>query len=265
MFLSLSSHLWKGIQHPFVILRHLKSRASAFLAVLFPRFSSFRSGIADSNGDGLSDFWEKANNGGELFDANFDPLADPDADRWTNAQEAVAGTDPLKPNPPTGFVQVKITHKPAVYTAPTNGDPPTLITPESFTARWPTVVGKQYTLESSATLDGAAWSKVGIPRLANGTELSIDIAAPLAGGAFPDRLFWRVVIADRDDDFDTLTNYEESIIGSKPYSWDSDGDSIGDTAEYDLYHTSSISRDTDLDGVSDFDEIMRNFMLLCYS
>ena len=50
--------------------------------------------IVDTNDNGLSDIWEKQHNDNELFSETFDPQVDLDADGWTNAQEAAAGTDP---------------------------------------------------------------------------------------------------------------------------------------------------------------------------
>ncbi|MGD9419418.1 MAG: hypothetical protein Q7R22_010780, partial [Verrucomicrobiota bacterium JB025] len=51
--------------------------------------------IVDVNGNGMSDVWEREFNDGELFDEGFDPLADPDADGWTNVEESIAGTGPF--------------------------------------------------------------------------------------------------------------------------------------------------------------------------
>jgi hypothetical protein len=218
------------------------------------------SAIVDANSNGVSDLWEKKYNSGNLFPATFDPLADLDGDGWKNFDEATAGTNPFMANPPTGIVKVNLRHIPAVYSTPTNGSPLTLITAESYRAEWPTIIGKQYTLLSSTSLSTQSWTNVGYPRVGDYTNVvAIGITASLPGGASPDRLFWRVIVHDRDDDFDTLTNTEESIIGSNAYSWDSDGDSIGDAAEYNIHRSNPNSRDSDSDGVSDKDEILANF------
>ena len=79
-----------------------KLRAFRYFSILaFQLFSiSPLAAILDTNTNGMSDLWEKQHNNGELYPATFIPTADPDEDGWSNATEAVAGTDPFEPNPP---------------------------------------------------------------------------------------------------------------------------------------------------------------------
>lgn len=70
--------------------------------------------ILDTNNNGVSDFWERDFHNGSLFDGYFDLQSDTDADGWTNAQEAAAGTNPFDPNPPDGMIRPDIIHTPAV-------------------------------------------------------------------------------------------------------------------------------------------------------
>jgi len=127
--------------------------------------------IIDTNSNTLSDLWEKSFNNNQLFPntANYLPQADPDKDTWTNAQEAEAGTNPFNSNPPLGLVRLKITTIPAVYyTSPETGLL-TLATPTAFVVKWPTLVGKQYTLLFSSDLSPGSWLPVGTPVIGQGT------------------------------------------------------------------------------------------------
>lgn len=186
--------------------------------------------IIDTNSNTLSDLWEKAFNGNQLFPAtaNFLPLADPDKDTWTNAQEAEAGTNPFNSNPPLGLVRLQITTIPAVYhTSPETGQL-TLTTPAAFVVNWPTLVGKQYTLHVSTDLSPGSWLTVGTPMLGDGNSVNFPIAPTYEDGSTPDKLFWRVAINDLDSDGDGLTDHEESKLGTDPNSIDSDADGLLD-------------------------------------
>jgi RHS repeat-associated protein len=58
-----------------------------------------------------------------------------------------------------------------------------------------------------------------------------------------------------DSDGDGLTDDEEAQIGSDPYNWDTDYDSISDYDEVRVYGTAWWTWDTDGDNVSDYDEL----------
>jgi len=58
-----------------------------------------------------------------------------------------------------------------------------------------------------------------------------------------------------DWDGDGIPNYLEAIYGTDPYKKDTDGDGISDYDEINIYKTDPLSKDTDRDGLSDFDEI----------
>ena len=182
--------------------------------------------IVDTNNNGVSDIWEKHYNNGNLI-ANLDPQADSDRDGWTNIQEAAAGTNPFDPNPPDGFIRPDIVHIPATYSSGTNGDPG-ILTPETITLTWPTLTGKQYTLHYSPDLSEGSWQPVEAPYIGNGNSTQYGIPLTQPDGSTPDKLFWRVAVGDIDTDGDSLSNYEESILG-----------------------TNSNNRDTDLDGIAD--------------
>lgn len=206
--------------------------------------------IVDTNNNGVSDFWERAQNNGELFPATFDPQADSDSDGWTNAQEAAAGTDPFDPNPPDGLIRPEITHIPAVLGGPDENGIPVLGSPEAVTVTWPTLVGKQYTLLFSPDLSEGSWIPVGDPFIAYGGVCKYDFYEVSAA----DKCFWRVSVGDVDSDSDGLTNHEEFELGTSSSDSDSDGDGLPDAQEVTL-GTAPNNSDTDSDGVSDAEEV----------
>ena len=64
-----------------------------------------------------------------------------------------------------------------------------------------------------------------------------------------------VLDCDEDLDGDGLTNIEETAIGTNVIYIDTDGDSLSDYDETNVYNTNPLKEDTDEDGVSDAKEI----------
>ena len=178
------------------------------------------SAILDTNSNGISDLWERAYNGGELFpstDFPYGPQDDPDGDGWTNEQEAAAGTNPFDPNPPDGIIRPDIVHIPAVW-IDTNFDeiPDTIDTPEAITVTWPQIPGKSYTLLFSPDL--VDWLPVGEAFIGSETEQVYNFPLSQIEGQDPppDKQFWRVKVEDVDSDGDGLTDAEEYKLGTDP-------------------------------------------------
>ncbi len=195
----------------------------ALLCATLPAFA-----FLDANNNGLSDLWERAYNNGQLFGTSFDPQADADGDGWTNAQEAGAGTNPFYSNPPEGIVRPQLTNIPAVWSEPDENGDSVIVTPASMFMEWQTIPGKQYTLLYSPDL---------IEWLAVPNETFIGSGSIRGYGIelTDDKLFWRLKIEDVDSDGDGLSDSEEYALG-----------------------TDSATRDTDHDGVSDWDELVEN-------
>jgi hypothetical protein len=200
--------------------------------------------ILDTNDNGVSDFWEREFNNGNLFDEFFEPHGDSDADGWTNAQEAEAGTNPFDPNPPDGMIRPVTDYVPAVIVEE-NGVPD-VKTPEAVKVTWPTLAGKQYTMYFSPDLTQGSWLPVGSPFIAQGgvseygfQELSVA-----------DKRFWRVAVEDIDEDSDGLTNHEEFLSGTNPMIADTDGDTLSDHVEM-IEGTDPNHADVDYDGMED--------------
>lgn len=221
-----------------------KLRALRYFSILaFQLFSIFPlAAILDLNNNGMSDVWEEQYNNGELYPATFLPSNDPDEDGWSNATEAVAGTDPFEPNPPDGIVVTQL--------EPTQ-------TQGGYTITWPTIVGKRYRLQASYELD--AWFSVGNSIFATGSSHSMGISAAQPDSTVPPKIFWRIIVADVDDDNDSLTNAEEYQLGTNPASYDANvlslfADIDGDGLTYYEERAKGLSpllSDTDGDGVYD--------------
>ena len=163
------------------------------------------SAILDTNSNGLSDLWERAYNGGDLF-ASMNPLTDDDSDGWTNAQEAAAGTSPFDANPPDGLIRPETNHIPEVLG----------VSPEVIQVTWPQIPGKSYTVFFSPDL--VDWLPVGETFIGSETEQVYNFPlSPTEGQPTPpDKQFWRIKIEDVDSDGDGLTDAEEHDLGTDP-------------------------------------------------
>ena len=185
--------------------------------------------MVDTNNNGVSDIWEKTYNNEQLF-TTFDPNADPDGDGWTNAREAIAGTDPFNPTPAIGFPQPDLTHIAAVYGVDEN-NAPVLQTPEGFFVHWGTEIGKQYTLFGSPDLSPGSWFPIDDPIVAMNREMQIGLSPAYTDGSLPPILFWRTAVNDVDSDGDGFTNYEEYLMHTNPEIADHDADGLPDLWE----------------------------------
>jgi uncharacterized protein (DUF1800 family) len=134
--------------------------------------------------------WERAHPG--LLSSD-----DSDADGFTNAEEAAAGTNPL-----SGADHPKITCE-------RNG--------EAKELRWQGVIGKDYRIEQwNPTLN--EWSEVA-RRVATGGTLVHTIESGAPSG------FFRIRVGDVDEDGDGLSAWEEAMLGFSDGSMRSSGDS----------------------------------------
>lgn len=60
---------------------------------------------------------------------------------------------------------------------------------------------------------------------------------------------------DADDDNDGLSDLDEEAAGSDPFRFDTDGDTLGDGDEVNIYFTNPLLADTDADGYGDVVEV----------
>ena len=213
------------------------------------------SAIVDTNGNGFSDLWERTFNNGELLPSDFDPQADPDHDGLANAQEAAAGISPFDPNPPAGCVRPQITHMNNAW-LDLDGDGLDEFYVEVESVAWPTLPGKQYTLQCSIDLAIGSWLPVesATANFEGVRTYYFPLTQTDSTDLPPEHLFWRIAIEDVDSDGDGLTDAEEYALGTNPNLADSDGDGLNDFDEVTL-GTSPTNSDSDGDGVSDADEV----------
>ncbi len=124
-----------------------------------------------------------------LYPSAGAPASDPDGDGQPNLAEAQAGTDPT--DPASRFI--------------------TAAGPDAagnLVARWPSVAGKHYLLETSADL--SAWTTLPGEYIGTGAELSA-IVRP-AGAAADSRSFWRVVVFDAGPGGSALNDWESTHL-----------------------------------------------------
>ena len=177
------------------------------------------SAILDTNSNGLSDLWERAYNGGELFPVDvypYRPGDDPDGDGWTNEEEAAAGTNPFDPNPPDGIIRPQTVHIPESW-ADINDDGIEEHTLEAIQVTWPQIPGKLYTLLFSPDLTD--WLPVGEAFIGSEAEqvYSFPLSQIEGQDPPPDKQFWRVKVEDVDSDGDGLTDAEEAVLHTDPH------------------------------------------------
>ncbi len=207
----------------------------SFLAFQF--FSIFPLlAILDTNNNGLSDVWEKQYNTSQLFSATnttHAATADPDQDGWTNAQEALAGTNPFSANQFDGRSHI------ALLPSTSQG---------LFSLQIPTKLGKNYQIQGSYDL--LSWINIDDKHLALEPNHTALTGTYTTEGTPALRYFWRTNISDADSDLDDLTDHEEHTLGTNPYHNDSDNDGIHDKAEL-LRTLDPLNYDSDNDQLGD--------------
>jgi len=180
-----------------MVSRYFVRIGLAAIALLGMSRSTF---AVNANGDGMSDVWKKH----FALPAGSGPNDDADGDGMTNLQESIAGTDPL--NAADVFRARMETVGDALY------------------LKWPSVAAKLYTIEKSTDL--ATWAPLGASVAGTGTEIAAQLPAPTAA------IYYRVSVRDQNSDSDSLTDWEEMILGTNPNIADTDGDGVNDDVEY---------------------------------
>ncbi|MBP7950682.1 MAG: DUF1800 family protein [Verrucomicrobiales bacterium] len=141
----------------------------------------------DLNGNGLSDVWEA-----QFQAQNLPAVQDADGDGFSNAAEAIAGTNPflLLSRPELG-IQI-------------SGGNQALLS-------WPTVQGKRFQL-LAADHPAGPWTPLDTR---TGTGNPAELQLPGDGHV---RQFFRIGITDPDSDADGLSDGEEAALGFNPSS-----------------------------------------------
>lgn len=177
----------------------------------------------DTDGDGVSDFVERANSSnpllaaskpefaGQVWPAGQDldgnglpdawevryrafglaPNGDEDGDGASNALEAQWGTDPFDPE-----------SKPEIALMPQAGD---------VVVTWPFIAGKDQRMYLSSTLTN--WAQFhGMAWLSGGTAFAVLTNRI----ALTNQEFYRVATEDKDSDGDDVPDWAETVLGSDP-------------------------------------------------
>ena len=161
-----------------------------FLATALPG----RAVIVDLNSDGVSDIWAL-----KYGVSSFSATADSDGDGIKDAAEAVAGTDPFSANSTIKITGIVLDGTGLHFT-------------------FPTLLGKGYVLQKSASLATPVWTVANALVMGNGGDLMVTI--PAAGAT---QYFYRVAVQDVDSDGDGVNDWEEITLGFDPKNSHSNG------------------------------------------
>ncbi|MBP5227429.1 MAG: hypothetical protein J6336_08590, partial [Kiritimatiellae bacterium] len=177
----------------------------------------------DTDGDGLSDGWEKANGLNPLN--AVDASQDMDRDGLSNLQECLSGTD--------------------IRVADTDGD--------GLPDGWEVARGFNPLGPDDAVSDPDGDGLNTVTEYGLGTD---PFRADTDGDGLSDRgeVQWGTNPLKRDTDGDGLSDGEEWDLGTSPLHADTDGDGLADKRELEL-GTDPINPDSDGDTLSDYDEI----------
>ncbi len=148
-------------------------------------FSSLHAAV-DLDNDGFSDIWRLKYPGASLL-----PSDDTDGDGQKNLDEAISGTNPYAAQDIIRVTQLQRVGLDIEIT-------------------WPSLAGKIYGVESSASLGTDAWIPLGA--VVEGTDSPITSRHP--GSATTS--FFRVRVLDTDTDADGITDWEEIQVGYNP-------------------------------------------------
>jgi Bacterial TSP3 repeat len=182
----------------------------------------------DLNHNLISDVWERIY---PTAAANLNQ--DPDGDGCTSRQEGEQGTNPFDASDYFGITS---------FTRSVYGS--------SVNFSWKSIPGRYYEVEESENL--LTWQFGGYEQRASGAVTTWEIVPGTAS-----HKFFRVISypqSDFDADRDGLKLWEEAILGTNPYSADSDSDGMKDAFEFN-YQLDPISAvdaflDADSDGLS---------------
>lgn len=147
----------------------------------------------DLNGNGMSDVWES------IYGSGLDPNADLNGTGMTNLQKSIAGLSPYISSP-------------LFITSVTNG------TGSNLLLNWPSVLGKQYQIQGTASLTSGSWADIGGALAGTGTTMTSTVSR--SGST----KFFNVSVTDVYDTGEgALSNWEALQFGLDPTNIYSNG------------------------------------------
>jgi len=182
--------------------------------------------VADSDGDGLPDWWEALYYG--------DPTGDPDGDGLDNLGEYENGADPDNPDTDgDGLTDGDEVHTHGTDPLDTDSDDDGLSDGDEI------LTYHTDPLDPDTDADG----------MSDGWEVAGGLDPNDDGSTDPDNG------PDGDPDGDGLTNLQEYGYNTDPRNADTDGDGLDDGEEVDIYGTDPLNPDSDYDGLGDGAEV----------
>lgn len=162
--------------------------------------------IIDADNDGMSDIWE-------AHYGQYNPLADPDGDSYSNLYESAFGTNPNSNTSKPTFSTAPYMY---IYKNPYS---------EVWILQWYRVKGVYYEIKGNYPGGSVTIYDYGIAT-ANG---NVTIEIPYS--YFPNGLSLAAHIENHSDG-DLLTDYEEYLLGTNASNHDTDGDGYSDSQEW---------------------------------
>ena len=169
--------------------------------------------IVDLNGNGMSDIWEM------LYGSGLNPNADLDGTGMTNLQDSIAGLNPWSSS--------------SVFSASIIAG-----SGSNLLLRWQSVLGKQYQIQSAASLTSGSWTAIGGALAGTGAMMSGTVTR--SGSAN----FFNVSVTDAYDSGEgSLSNWEALQLGLDPTNIYSNGhlDSHGNPLTNYAYVVAALS------------------------
>jgi len=162
-------------------------------AILLCLIAHTASAIVDLNANGMSDVWEM------LYGTGLNPAVDLDGTGMTNLEKSIAGLNPYNSS--------------SVFSASVTSG-----TGSNLLLSWPSVLGKQYQIQSAPSLTGGTWTGIGTALAGTGALMTGTVTR--TGSAN----FYNISVSDVYDTGESpVSNWEALQLGLDPTNAYSNG------------------------------------------